>query len=79
MEVAIDIAPLIENQPEREQEQEGSDDEEDIQPKGCLANWLSDPRTILFLSLCFFTGYISFIYEEGEQPMKTQPSFSELC
>jgi hypothetical protein len=66
--VTIDIAPLIEHQPKREQkeqEQEQSDDEEDTKPKGCLANWLSDPRTILFLSLCFFTGYISFIYEEG--------------
>jgi len=60
--VAIDIAPLIEPKPEEEEE------EEEIGPPTCMkrvADWLSNPKTILFLSACFFTGYISFIYEEG--------------
>jgi hypothetical protein len=61
--VAIDIEPLIEKTEDKQDKKDKQ--EEDTTPKGCLANWLSDPRTILFLSMCFFTGYISFIYEEG--------------
>jgi hypothetical protein len=60
--VAIDIQPLI-----QEQEQEKTDEEPD-KPKTRMdhvADWLNSPKTIMFISTIFLTGYIAFIQVEG--------------
>ena len=55
MDTVIDVAPLLQSPKVDE-------------PKTCmnfLANFLSNPKTILGISLLFFTVYIIFIWEEG--------------
>jgi hypothetical protein len=57
--VAIDIAPLLQDQP---------DQEEDNKPKtriDHLADWLNSPKTIIFISTVFLAGYMAFIQVEG--------------
>jgi hypothetical protein len=57
--VAIDIAPLL---------QEEDKDSEPETPKtriDHLADWLNSPKTIIFISTVFLTGYIAFIQVEG--------------
>ena len=55
MDTVIDVAPLLQS-PKADE------------PKTCmnrLADFLSNPKTILGISLLFFTVYITFIWEEG--------------
>jgi hypothetical protein len=61
--VAIDIAPLL-------QEQTDNEDKEDKEetPKtrmDHLADWLNSPKTIMFISTVFLAGYMAFIQVEG--------------
>jgi hypothetical protein len=61
--VAIDIAPLL-------QEQTDNEDKEDKEDKpktriDHLADWLNSPKTIMFISTVFLAGYMAFIQVEG--------------
>jgi hypothetical protein len=61
--VAIDIAPLL-------QEQTDNEDKEDKPEKpktriDHLADWLNSPKTIMFISTVFLAGYMAFIQVEG--------------
>ena len=59
--VAIDIAPLLQDQPEQEEDT-------DNKPKtriDHLADWLNSPKTIIFISTVFVAGYMAFIQVEG--------------
>jgi hypothetical protein len=59
--VAIDIAPLLQDQPEQEEDT-------DNKPKtriDHLADWLNSPKTIIFISTVFLAGYMAFIQVEG--------------
>ena len=58
--VAIDIAPLLQEQTDQE--------ETPNKPKTRIdhvADWLNSPKTIIFISTVFLTGYIAFIQVEG--------------
>jgi hypothetical protein len=55
--VSIDVKPLL--------DVSGNVSGQAVTCIGCIGDWLSNPKIILLISACFFTGYISFIYEEG--------------
>jgi hypothetical protein len=63
--VAIDIAPLLQEQ--TEETDEDKEDKED-KPKTRMdhvADWLNSPKTIMFISTVFLAGYMAFIQVEG--------------
>jgi hypothetical protein len=59
--VAIDIAPLL-------QEDKDKEDKPEEKPKTRMdhvADWLNSPKTIMFISTVFLAGYMAFIQVEG--------------
>jgi len=54
--VAIDIAPLLQEEDKEETPKTRIDH---------LADWLNSPKTIMFISTIFLAGYIAFIQVEG--------------
>jgi len=62
MDVAIDVAPLVEQ--EEQQDQEKGDDKPPT-TLDRIGTYLSSPKSILIISILFFTGYIVFINMEG--------------
>jgi hypothetical protein len=62
--VRVDIQPLLDTS-DKSINSSPSEQKKATGCIHCIGTWLSNPKTILFLSTCFFTGYISFIYFEG--------------
>jgi len=58
MDVAIEVAPLVE-----QEDQEKGDDSPTTLDR--IGTYLSSPKSILIISILFFTGYIIFINLEG--------------
>jgi len=73
--VRIDVQPLLETTTEATTTEEAEKPIKPIKPKikvakdptciNCIGDFLSNPKMILLISACFFTGYLSFIYAEG--------------
>ena len=67
--VRVDVQPLLSDDSREPSINSVSDasgePQKDTSCISCIGDYLSNPKTILFLSTCFFTGYVSFIYVEG--------------